>query len=572
MFTHMSVRLQSHLDDMRRHASFHPGPGMFLAILLCLAGDPEHSASQPLPVPVCGTDSAHRLIGSLEPSMLGHGTPRETQAGADQAFRIVINPGPGLSAVPAAVEAFERAAAQWARRITDPITVTIDADLRAYEGQGWLGAASARLLVLGYDAMRTVLIRDAGPRDAIVAALPTTDGALFRPAEVDPTKILATKANFKAVGFRNLDEGYGASDGTIAFNTMMGPFDFDARDGVAPNAVDFESVAAHEIGHLLGFISSVDDFDYGEVRAWPMPLDLFRFASDGPDDPSTLDQFTSFARALTPGIPGHIDTVAETWSMSTGRAKGDGRQASHWKDAGLSRVLIGAMDPTLARGARIPVTGTDERALDLIGWDIATPASACADDGGCDDGNPHTTERCVAGACATLATAECVDDDECLPDTPCVASACIQGGELDGVPFRACRQSACLPATRNRLRRCFGAAFRDAVDLVPCLGRREARQFAHALEDIGRLVAKARNRAFSAPCLEPFSAMTCEHYGAYGRRAQRRLARASMGMRKLAKKASSRAASGACSEQIGAALEVRAAMIAQARTDACGPP
>src|SRR5262245_60331991 len=40
-------------------------------------------------------------------------------------FRIVLDPASSISSNPAAVAAFNRAAAQWATRISDPITVTI---------------------------------------------------------------------------------------------------------------------------------------------------------------------------------------------------------------------------------------------------------------------------------------------------------------------------------------------------------------------------------------------------------------------------------------------------------------
>src|SRR4051812_14286654 len=52
-------------------------------------------------------------------------------ASASSAFAIdvVLNPGPNLSANPVALAAFNRAAAQWESRLSDPITVTVNADI-----------------------------------------------------------------------------------------------------------------------------------------------------------------------------------------------------------------------------------------------------------------------------------------------------------------------------------------------------------------------------------------------------------------------------------------------------------
>ncbi len=60
--------------------------------------------------------------------------------------------------------------------------------------------------------------------------------------------------------------------------------------------------------------------------------------------------------------------------MSTGVAKGDGRQASHWKDDALTGFDLGIMDPNLATGVVKLVGQNDFRAIDLIGYDIVSAA------------------------------------------------------------------------------------------------------------------------------------------------------------------------------------------------------
>ena len=69
-----------------------------------------------------------------------------------------------------------------------------------------------------------------------------------------------------------------AVDGTITFNQAY-TFDFNRTGGtVDPNKVDFQTAAAHEIGHVLGFLSDVDDYDQDStLNDNATTLDLFRW-------------------------------------------------------------------------------------------------------------------------------------------------------------------------------------------------------------------------------------------------------------------------------------------------------
>ncbi len=48
-------------------------------------------------------------------------------------------------------------------------------------------------------------------------------------------------------------------------------WDFDRSDGITAGAIDFVGVAAHEIGHALGFRSGVDLADANARPATPAP-------------------------------------------------------------------------------------------------------------------------------------------------------------------------------------------------------------------------------------------------------------------------------------------------------------
>jgi hypothetical protein len=101
---------------------------------------------------------------------------------------------------------------------------------------------------------------------------------------------------------------------------------------------------------------------------------MFRFAAG--NAPTNAAEFTNNPRNFVPGAAAVTSDVTNTWAMSTGvGVNGDGRQASHWKDDGLTGIHIGIMDPTLSFGAVFGLTAADIRALDLIGWDqaVATP-------------------------------------------------------------------------------------------------------------------------------------------------------------------------------------------------------
>ncbi len=306
---------------------------------------------------------------------------------SSSALNIHINPlsSLGLPANAPALAAFERAASRWESHITDPVSVNIDADLRNLGSSTIIGQASSVLLGASHDFMRSLVTSDAAGEvdDAIVAALPTASQfSLSLPAGFTQSGFLiGTKANIKALGISGLDGLFGSNDATIEFNSGFG-FDFDNSNGITAGEMDFETVAAHEIGHALGFISQVDRIDFllnqaGDPNSItgvsPTLLDLFRFSGSNPAlNPSTPAEFTSLPREMRPGEEAVFDDLDTEYALATGAFVGDGDQASHWKDDNNNPLLhIGIMDPTLATGQSFDITQADLRALDLIGYDIA---------------------------------------------------------------------------------------------------------------------------------------------------------------------------------------------------------
>ena len=139
-------------------------------------------------------------------------------------FDIVINAGTGLSGNAAALAAFNRAAQQWEAFFSDPITITIDADLGAL-GPGIIGSAGSVTLVGSYNTIRNQMVADSLDEadDSIVSLLPTAAQftAMVASGSVLDGDIQGNKAALKAAGFTGLDTMFGVSDANITFSSSF---------------------------------------------------------------------------------------------------------------------------------------------------------------------------------------------------------------------------------------------------------------------------------------------------------------------------------------------------------------
>ncbi|HEX8148655.1 MAG TPA: NF038122 family metalloprotease [Pyrinomonadaceae bacterium] len=298
-------------------------------------------------------------------------------------IRVVLHGTEQLNSNPAARDAFIVAANRWEALISTQITVVIDVDFGpTIFGQPWpapgiRGAASTSRISHRYPRVRQQLLAAAPqPAEATLynalpaASIPVDDGYL--PREVAYLRLALPLA--RALGLEpdvtNPDgvpllEG----DSHIAFNSAHA-FDFNPDDGIASDAIDFDAVAVHEIGHSLGFISEA-----GSAFS-PSPLDLYRFRP-GAVIPGELWMLATARRFMfTGGEQLFFSNRPNTFGgyflgLSTGGPLAnteDFRQSSHWKDDALSGTYIGIMDPTITTGVRRVMTDNDKLAFDTFGY------------------------------------------------------------------------------------------------------------------------------------------------------------------------------------------------------------
>jgi uncharacterized protein (TIGR03437 family) len=299
---------------------------------------------------------------------------------ATPGLQITLRGTDQLNNFPQAKQAFLNAAARWQSIIQNPITVVIDVDFGPTIfgdpfGPDILGATDPQMLVSGNlysgrGGLRSQLVNGASsPREtalygSLPGTLPTDLGAAPGGA--------ASSANLRGLGIINAvadPDSEAVNFGpppSIGFNSAFS-YDFDPTDGIDADKIDFDSVAFHEMGHVLGFDSDVGDRELEPTGSnFPTVLDIFRFKPG-----ITLPNFMITNRLQLSGGDQIFFAGGNEIALSTGRpdgSGGDGAQASHWKADEDTGQYLGVMDPTISSGRREAETANDLLAFDTFGY------------------------------------------------------------------------------------------------------------------------------------------------------------------------------------------------------------
>lgn len=236
------------------------------------------------------------------------------------------------------------------------------------------GALSGIAPYQQYDTFRTQLTADATSTDDTTAVGSLNPGSTYDLAIGNRlssnSEMKLTRANAKAIG---MIAGHDTIlDGIILMNDLSAHprfgWDYDAVDlNVGSHQLDAMSVAIHEIGHILGYVSGVDTLGQQQSALQVLgdssgtsqvtPLDMFRASRQ------TVGQSTI---SMTVGANAYFSIDQGVTNLGNFSQGGNSFQASHWEN---SRTPLGIMDPTISLGERMTISELDLRAFDVIGWD-----------------------------------------------------------------------------------------------------------------------------------------------------------------------------------------------------------
>jgi len=278
-------------------------------------------------------------------------------------------------------QGFQTAASLWENEISTNVTLNIKVGMRDF-GAGsadTIGQSGSLYYTTSYSDFRQCIatLANSNTDYTFLSALPntTTYSRLINQTSDTPddpvehyfatwtdtqSDIYLFGGNAKALGL--LPANYGALDALIEFNSAFA-FDYNRANGISYNQMDFIGVATHEIGHALGFTSTVDLIDIYTGSAadfLSMPLDFMRY--------STASSALGIQDVSAGPVEKYLQIGDTTLAMSTGVSLGDGEQASHFKD----NLSIGIMDPTASFGEQLNISSNDLMIMDALGWSLTS--------------------------------------------------------------------------------------------------------------------------------------------------------------------------------------------------------
>ncbi len=296
-------------------------------------------------------------------------------------FDINFNFSTEVETNPMLVAGLEEAARFWELQLSDPITLNFDVVI-ARTGSDPFASAGPDGAAFPYDEVIARMQADAAKDEIdLLSRLPSFNQLVVQGPpgvfEVENSVSLGVP-NAKALGYVEGVDFASTPSTTKAGATRDGQINVTEIYERTSTMDTYASVFIHEIGHLLGFLSSIPDdgnFAGGTLTAW----DLFRL-----EPGAGARDFTNSPRVFDPakqqvfydgGLfdPVGIDIAGITKGdipVSRGEAPvPDDAQPSHWRSrgaVGMNGITLGIMDPS----AGAVVMANDERVLGLLGWDV----------------------------------------------------------------------------------------------------------------------------------------------------------------------------------------------------------
>ena len=319
-------------------------------------------------------------ISPVVGSDLSNITPEEFYATAKNVLgdlenapnKFVVSPEPsrqgGLNIVfnctsvpPAAIPAMESVAVYIEHLFMDTATVNINISFASLN-PGILGMAQR--FYAGnpnYTISRNSLVADMDADDSIQTWLPTGSTFPVRYLYSSSQVTNEDRVYFVVAPYNAVIGYYPGLASNITYSTNV-TWDYEPSNGVAGYC--FQSVVAHEIGHVLGFTSKASE--YGDCDV----LDIYRFQrSDGAGNynPDTWAEFQTTAR-MVDASPGNDDVNSDMIAAEYQMSDGDPYQCSHFSQGNVPAI----MQPAFSGGQtyypnfyRVP----DRVMFDAIGWD-----------------------------------------------------------------------------------------------------------------------------------------------------------------------------------------------------------
>jgi hypothetical protein len=307
---------------------------------------------------------------------------------------------------------FEIAGAIWSSYLADPVTINIQVESNSELPANVIGGAIPGVIAnQNYQTWRNKLLADktsANDRLATGKSNFQDDADKFtaliyndtdkKNYKIDNNQYISiNRANAKSVGLIAGNDS--ALDGVIVMRDLTNTsvqWNYSYLGNSANSqTLDFLSVAMHEIGHILGFVSAVDrpgwledkkNYDASHQSDYfskligklndTTPLDMFRFSRDsvqlgGGSDP-WLD--ISIGKPNYISVDGGKSAIGYYSTGDNTSLGGDGNQASHW--VLNSNNPLGIMDPRLNLGQIRNISTMDLIGMDLIGWNLKSSVSA----------------------------------------------------------------------------------------------------------------------------------------------------------------------------------------------------